>query len=276
MTHDAQSRERHPPRRGYEAHPAHPDVPRAAGLHRKLSPDEINRLELASYRGPVHVVHTPDQVLAAVAALRHETVLGFDTETRPSFKKGESHPPALMQLAGESAVYVFQLHAIGLPVELAQVLSDPRITKAGVAIARDLRELRTLTEFEPHGFVDVGTCAAKSGVQHHGLRGLAALLLGCRISKSAQLTNWERADLPPPALRYAATDAWISRRIYEALRDLGRIGAGVAPAPAQKAPKGGLWHRAKAAVGRIARGTVRQKWWPASGRHPKTDPSNPA
>jgi hypothetical protein len=151
-------------------------------------------------------------------------------------------------------VYLFQLLALGLPRELAALLADPHIVKAGVAIGRDLQELRDLSEFHPRNCVDLGVCAMKGGLQHHGLRGLAALLLGCRISKSAQTTNWARPELPEKALRYAATDAWMSRRIYEALKRHGCLDAEKPSAPAPPASRGaGLWHRARAAVARLVR-----------------------
>lgn len=195
-----------------------------AGVGRKLSADEINDLDLAAYHGPLNLVCTSEEMQVAAARLSCEKLLGFDTEKRPSFSKGESHPPALLQLAGEDEVYLFQLHRIGLPVELTRILADGGIVKAGVAVGRDLRELRALTEFEPKGFVDLGARSKRHGLQHHGLRGLAASLLGCRISKGAGLTNWARPDLPERALRYAATDAWIGRRIYKAMEERGYLG----------------------------------------------------
>ena len=194
-------------------------------------------------------------MLAAVAELRLETLLGFDIETRPSFNKGEFHPPALIQLAGTKVVFIFQLGAIGLPAELAGLLADPGITKAGVAIDRDIKELRSLTEFQPAGFVDLGALAVRCGVKHHGLRGLAAVLLGCRISKGKQLTRWDRPNLQERALRYAATDAWIGRRIFEALRKLDRPGTAPArtmPSHAKTPRHVRLWHMAKASVKRVA------------------------
>ena len=214
MNESAHSESRHPKGAGTDSR-------RTFGLDRKLSPEEINCLEMAAYRGPTHVVGSRQAMLSALKDLRRETLLGFDTEKRPSFKKGESHPPALLQLAGSRAVYVFQLYALGLPVELAGILADARIAKAGVAITRDLQELRQLDEFQPAGFVDLGVAAMRCGIQHHGLRGLAAVMLGCRISKGARLTNWERPDLPRTALQYAATDAWIGRRIYKAMQARG-------------------------------------------------------
>lgn len=229
------------------------------GLDRELSSEDINRLPIAAYRGPIHLINQRPQMLAAVKDLRRESLLGFDTEKRPSFKKGEFHPPALMQLAGRDAVYVFQLHVLGLPAELADILADPRIVKAGVATGRDIQELRTLTEFQPRGFVDLGGCAKRSGIKHHGLRGLAALLLGCRISKGAQLTNWERSDLPGNALQYAATDAWIGRRIYVALKEHGCLDEPSHAAGHSARGLRGLWHRARKRIAGIVRSTRRAR-----------------
>ncbi|MDI6775443.1 MAG: 3'-5' exonuclease [Verrucomicrobiota bacterium] len=194
---------------------------------RKLTPEEINRLPLAQYPGRIHVVRAREHMLRAVRELGKKLLLGFDIEKRPCFKKGEFHPPALLQLAGRTDAHIFVLHALGLPVELTAILANPGIIKAGVAVGRDVKELRDLTEFEPRGFVDLGALAEEGGIPHRGLRGMAALLLGCRIPKQAQLTNWALPQLPERALRYAATDAWIGRRLYEVMTAHTRSGAGV-------------------------------------------------
>lgn len=192
----------------------------ASGINRKLTKEEINALNIETFAGPLHFINAPDKIADAVKILEQEKLLGFDTETRPTFRKGQTYPPALLQLATSNEVFIFKLHDTGLPAELCHILSDPTIIKAGVAIDRDVKELRTVTEFAPSGFVDLGTCARHNGIQHHGLRGLAALLLNCRITKQARLTNWARPKLSKAALIYAATDAWISRRIYQAMTTL--------------------------------------------------------
>jgi len=194
-------------------HPA--DLPFQLG--RKLTDEEINSLEQTIYEGPIKVINTHRDMLKAANELRNEKLLGFDTEKRPAFKKGVTYPPALIQLGGHDCVYIFQLTHVKLSREVTDILANPRIIKAGVAIGRDIKELRELSEFQPAGFVDLGICAANCGIQHHGLRGLAAILLGCRISKRAKLTNWAKPTLPDFALQYAATDAWIGRRIYKAM-----------------------------------------------------------
>lgn len=187
-------------------------------MHEKISNDDINRLPVATYEGPIHIVTTHKQMLTAVRRISKEKILGFDTETRPSFKKGVSYQPSLIQLAGSSDVYLFMLQSVKLSTELCQIFSNPRIIKAGVAIDRDVKELRDLHHFEPNGFIDLGNCARNKGLHHHGLRGLAALFLGCRITKGAKLTNWAQPELSKNALDYAATDAWIGRCIYIAMK----------------------------------------------------------
>lgn len=180
----------------------------------RMGREEINACPIHSYDGMIHLVRTPEELAAALRLLEEETLLGFDTETRPSYHKGQSFPPALLQLAGEQAVFLFQLKHLGLPTGLRKILAEPRIIKAGVALAHDLSELRKLAPFAPAGFVDLGRLAREMGLKNHGLRGLAALLLGFRIAKSTRTSNWARDTLDPGQIRYAATDAWVGRELY--------------------------------------------------------------
>ena len=194
------------------------------GPYEKLSREAINKLPMQAYRGPLRLIRTREQMAQSLRALSRETTLGFDTETRPAFRKGESHTPALLQLGGGKAVHIFLLREIGFPPELADLLTNPDIVKAGVAVSGDIRALQKLAPFAPAGFVDLGTVAKRNGIPHHGLRGLAALLLGFRISKSERFTNWEMKRIPARSLTYAATDAWVSRELYRTLRALGCLG----------------------------------------------------
>ena len=187
---------------------------------REISREEINELPLRRYSGPVQVVRSKPDLRAMLAQLEGEEVLGFDTETRPSFTKNSSHPPALVQLAGAECVYIVQLRRVPLADGLISLLSDPDTVKAGVAVKDDLRELARLRPFEPAGFVDLGDRARQAGLKTNGLRNLAANLLGFRISKGAQCSDWGAPQLSSRQVVYAATDAWVSREIYLQMRQL--------------------------------------------------------
>ena len=146
--------------------------------------------------------------------LAGHTLLGFDTETRPAYKKGESYLPSLLQLASANEVFIFQLKHLGLAKPLRKILADPSIIKAGVSLDYDIRELKKLSHFKAAGFIDLSDLAKQAGIKNHGLRGLAAVLLGIRISKGAQTSNWSRDMLTRQQIQYAATDAWVGRRLY--------------------------------------------------------------
>jgi len=195
-------------------HGMHPPKGGSTHDYKRLDKAAINRLPLFRYDGPVSVVRDRGGLKKALSALEEETLLGFDTETRPAFKKGVRHPPALLQLAGAGRVYVFQLGAVGFPPSLRALLSDASRIKAGIAHGHDVRELRALADFQPAGFVELETLAKRAGLKNFGLRGLAAALLGVRISKNARLSNWSAARLTPEQIAYAATDAWVSRELY--------------------------------------------------------------
>lgn len=182
-----------------------------------ITRDALNLLPMQSYQGPVEVVDSDDAVPAAIAHLEKETLLGFDTETKPVFKPGISHPPALVQLAGEHRAYIFQLQKLRHLDALVRIFTNPRIVKAGIALADDLKKLQEVRAFTAAGFAEVGDLARKLGITQTGLRSLAGLVLGYRVSKREQRSNWARAQLTPSQITYAATDAWVSRELYLAL-----------------------------------------------------------
>lgn len=202
-----------------------PHIPSAESLDidTTITKDGLNDLPLFRFDGPIEIISDDDQIAAAVKALRRESLLGFDTETRPSFRKGQNYPPALLQLAGSSTVFLFQLLRLRKLAPVLEVLSNPSISKVGVAIRDDIRKLREHHTFAPGGFVELSDSTQKAGVVNTGLRSLAGILLGIRISKGAQVSNWSRKELSTSQLRYAATDAWVSRLIHEKLVDLGLL-----------------------------------------------------
>lgn len=186
-------------------------------IRARLGKEEINLLPLGRWQGVTRLVRTAEEVRAAVACLSRESLLGFDTETRPAFRKGQKFSPSLLQLATGTEVFLFQLHHTGLPETFLAILTNPAIVKVGVALSFDLLKLQELQPFQPEGFVDLAVIARRSGINNHGLRGLAAAVCGVRISKSARTTNWANNDLTAQQIQYAATDAWIGREIYQRL-----------------------------------------------------------
>ncbi len=192
-------------------------------LRRRLSSEEINALPLCHYEGPVHLIRKAEEWDLAQPDLYSTDILGFDTETRPTFHKGKRNAPALVQLATANAVYLIQLGHLPFGPHLTTILANPCQIKTGVGIRDDMRELTRLYPFEPAGLVDLGSVARANKLPSQGLRTLAANLFGWRISKGSQCSNWGLAELSPKQVTYAATDAWIGRRIFLRMRELGLI-----------------------------------------------------
>lgn len=182
-----------------------------------VTDDELRNLPLLQFSGKVTLVDSMQKFRQVIGDIGRPAILGFDTETRPSFKKGQRHKVSLLQLADENRAWLFRLNMIGLPPELTALLADERIVKTGVAVHDDIKALRSLTQFEPGGFVDLQTVVADHGIKQLGLKKLSAIILGYSISKSQQTSNWEAPALTEPQQLYAATDAWVCRRIYLAL-----------------------------------------------------------
>ena len=180
----------------------------------KLTNEYINELPLKYFEGDIKIVRTKKELKNACDILKEECILGFDTETRPSFKKGQFFLPSLIQLAGVKSVFIFQLKKCGFNERLIKILSDPTLIKCGVAVGQDIKDLQKMTFFEPNGFIDLGEVAQERNLKNYGLRNLTALLLKFRISKSSRTTNWSVNDLSIKQMEYAATDAWVSREIY--------------------------------------------------------------
>jgi ribonuclease D len=181
---------------------------------RRISKAEINELPLIEWQGRIEILNTIEEMTAAVELLKSETILGFDTETRPTFKKGDYYPPALVQLGTPDCVYLFRISETKTLAPLIPILESEDILKSGVAIKDDVKELRAMEDFRPAGFIEIADITLKLGYENRGLRALAGLILGGRISKAAQVSNWARSELDSKQIRYAATDAWISRDLY--------------------------------------------------------------
>lgn len=198
--------------------PAPPSGPRA------ISREALNELPVRRYEGPVHFVDTPALLHAARLDILAERVVGFDTETRPAFRKGESYLPSIAQVATAKAVHIFPLRYPDTHHLLAEMLAAAGIAKAGVSLAYDLRTLKQLFDFRERRIVDLGVVAKRHGYEQTGVRNLAGLALGLRIPKGAKTTNWAAPQLTPAQIAYAATDAWICRELFLAFEAAGMTG----------------------------------------------------
>jgi len=181
----------------------------------EISNEEIKQLPRKVFDGDIFLIDTERKFDIAIPLLREYRVLGFDTETKPSFKKGRSNSTALLQLATEDKAFLFRLNKIGFPKALAGLLSNENILKIGVAIRDDLKELQKLQPFEPEGFVDLQETAKDLNIKNISLKKLTAIVLNFRISKSQRVSNWEQEILSPAQLKYAATDAWVCYELYQ-------------------------------------------------------------
>ncbi len=188
-----------------------------------ITREEINALEIRRYEGPVWLAESAEDIERAADDIASESVVGFDTETRPAFRAGESYPPALAQIATARAVHLLPLQRLDCSVLLARMLGDAATVKAGVGLADDLRKLKERFPFEARSVVDLGIAARRHGVEKTGVRGLAALFLGFRIPKGTKTSNWAARQLSPQQIAYAATDAWVCRQLYLRFEELGML-----------------------------------------------------
>jgi len=186
-------------------------------MKKSISKEELQELSIKAFEGKIIVINTEEEAKKIIPYLQKQKRLGFDTETRPTFKKGAMNKVALLQLSTESTAILFRLNKIGLPTKLANILSNKNIIKAGVAINDDIKELKILNKFTPGGFVEIQQKVKEFGIENFGLKKLSGLLLGFNISKSQQVSNWEAEPLTPAQIKYAATDAWVSLKIYNKL-----------------------------------------------------------
>ena len=182
-----------------------------------ISNEDTAKLPAVLFDGPIVIVDDEKQVEAACRDLASSPVLGFDTETRPSFKAGVTYRVALLQLSTPRRCYLFRLNRMRFEKQLVKLLENKAILKIGADVAGDLRSLRQIRHFRDAGFVDLQTIAPQWGIGEKSLRKLSAIVLGQRVSKAQRLSNWEAATLTDKQKLYAATDAWVCTAIYDRL-----------------------------------------------------------
>lgn len=190
----------------------------------KISKEEINELALGQFEGEIFLIEHLDDVEEVADFLSQHRIIGFDTETKPAFKKGVTNQVSLLQLSTSSQAFLFRTHKTGFPDLIRNVLEKEHIIKVGAAVHDDIKGLAKLTDsFHPNSFFDLNDELKKVGFQNVGVRNLCGMVLNMRISKSEQVSNWEAENLTQKQQRYAATDAWACLEIYKKLKTEGYL-----------------------------------------------------
>ena len=186
-----------------------------------ITPDEIQKLEYASFPGKIYIIDSVGtEFNRAIAYLRSQKVIGFDTETRPTFSQDQPrYGVALLQLSGPDKAFLFRLNKMGLHRRLCNLLTSDKVIKVGAAIHDDIRTLQRKHDFIPTSFVDLQKIVCEWGIRDKSVKKMAGIILGVRISKTQQLSNWEAEMLSESQCKYAATDAWVCREMYLKLMD---------------------------------------------------------
>jgi ribonuclease D len=179
-----------------------------------ITKDDINLLDLGKFNGEITLVDTDEALEKACSEIAQCAIIGIDTETKPSFKKGLINTVALLQIATDKKVYIIRLKKVTMSRQLAGIFANKEIKKIGIAVFDDLKDLKKIHPFKEKSVIDLNLLAPKLGFECIGAKKLSALVLGIRISKRQQVSNWELENLSQAQIDYAATDAWICREIY--------------------------------------------------------------
>lgn len=187
------------------------------GFIASISNDEVAALEAVHFDGRIVVVDTTDALTKACKELSRQSLIGFDTETRPSFTAGVTNKVALLQLSTEECCYLIRLNKLPLSREILSILSNGNIAKIGADVKNDITALNRLRHFTAKGFIDLQDEVVKYGIEDKSLRKISGIVLGKKVSKAQRLSNWAAKQLTPQQQMYAATDAWVCIEIYHRL-----------------------------------------------------------
>jgi len=185
-----------------------------------ISKEEINELPLDQYRGHVRIVAREDELDEIFREINTYDHVGFDTETKPVFVRGHYNDVSLIQIAIPGKAFLIRINHVGVPDQIREFFENGAIKKLGVALADDIKDLKKLRDFTPRGFFELNEMVNALGIESNGLRNLTATILGFRISKNAQVSNWEASALTERQIRYAATDAWVCLEMYRKLQNM--------------------------------------------------------
>jgi len=195
---------------------------------KQITKEEVNELPLKRYDGKVSIITDTGTLADAIQHIREYELLGFDTETKPAFRKGVKHMVSLLQIAIPDMVYLIRLNHLGFTQELSDLFGDDRIKKIGISIRDDLKDLKQLSSkhripFVSDNIIELNEVARQLGVENAGVKKLTGIFMKFRVSKSQQTSNWENPQLTEKQIRYAATDAWVCLEIYQRLQTLGYV-----------------------------------------------------
>ena len=179
-----------------------------------VAKEEVQNYPVLKFTGNIHLIDDPEKISECCRIISKSKFIGFDTETKPSFKKGVMYNISLIQLSVDDDVFLFRINKVGFHQELIDILANPNLCKIGIDIKNDLMGLKKITLFNPASFIDLNQIAAKNGFKSIGAVKLSIMLLGCRISKSQRLSDWSAEFLTKKQQEYAAIDAWICLKIF--------------------------------------------------------------
>jgi len=189
----------------------------------KIPKEEIKDLPLLKYEGEIILINDHKELNNALNEIEKHGRIGFDTESKPAFAKGEYNPVSLLQVAIPDKVYLIRINKTGFTERLSKLFADDSYLKIGISIRDDIKDLQYLKKFEPKGIIEINTLAGDLGIEQQGVRNLSAIFLGGRVSKNQQVSNWENTQLTQPQQVYAATDAWVCFEIYHLLERKGYL-----------------------------------------------------
>jgi len=188
----------------------------------KISNEEINELPILKFEGPTIVITSKNEIREAISEISDQPFVGFDTETKPNFIKGNINEVALIQVASLHKAFLFRINQTGITDDIIRFF-EMDIPKIGIALHDDIKGLQRQENFKPVGFINANKITHEMGIINQGMRKLAGIFLGGRVSKSQQLSNWESPILTKPQITYAATDAWVCWKLYKILLDQGHV-----------------------------------------------------
>lgn len=188
-----------------------------------ISKEDIQSLPLLTFQGTIHVIDSLESANHWIRRLKKESILGFDTEKKPTFQKGAYHPTALVQFSTPDEACLFRINQLPILENLIDLFEDNNIKKVGVSIRDDIQELQKIKDFNPESFIELIDITKTLGIKNAGVRNLSGIFLQKRVSKNQQTSNWENEKLTKAQQLYAAADAWIPLTIYNMLEQKGFI-----------------------------------------------------